>query len=72
MLTSLARITNVFGCVFRIRIKFFNLRATDISVKNLSKSFSIKSAGVSPVNFSTNSKASNGFRAANPVSLGFS
>jgi len=60
----------VFGCNFKSRLIFFNFRDIDISVKNRLKSFNKNTAGVSEVSRSTNSRACNGFRLANPSLLG--
>ena len=70
ILTSGATIMSVFGCVFRIRIRFFNFLEIDTSFKNRLKSFNKKIAGESGVIFSINSKACNGFRFATPLLLG--
>jgi hypothetical protein len=52
----------VFGCVFNNRAKLRSFRDIVMSRANLLKSFKIKRAGLSTVNFSINSRACNGLR----------
>ena len=47
----------VFGCNFKIRLIFRNLREIERSVKNRLKSFNINKAGVSEFNRSISSNA---------------